>query len=314
MATILPPATGSSKRRWASPDGDLHTPRVTRTLPSRPRSDMPAGYGGSQYSWSVAPPAARSRLREGAARLRRADFSQVADVGSVWIMADIEKWFSLELLDSRAWDFDADPEAEHAAVADALPDLRTRFGVAQEHVAGSLAPVPANSPADDTWDDQIWFLRAVASSGYSKKKDDLEEAEQQLEALEGADNPGAHVAGLVFKDVHAYIKGVGLSDGLARRSSSPKSIGGLALAEIVWQARNQAEHYNDSRPLDDRVLDVFRVLVADDPEEYGVSAPPADDGALQSLLKQRSWAPHVVLQLGWTSRARVAAAVRQIRP
>jgi hypothetical protein len=154
----------------------------------------------------------------------------------------------------------------------------------------------------------------MASSGYSKKKDDLEEAEQQLEALEGADNPGAHVAGLVLKDVHAYIKGVGLSGGPARCSSSPKSIGGLALAEIVWQVRNQAEHFNDAKPLGDPVLDVFRILVADDPDEYGVSAPPADDVALQALLKQRSWAPHVLLHLGWTSRGRVETAVKQIQP
>src|SRR5947209_8410870 len=42
--------------------------------------------------------------------------------------------------------------------------------------------------------------------------------------------------------------------------------------------------------------------------------PKADNAGLRALLKQRPWAAHVLLHLGWTSRVKVEADVKRSGP
>jgi hypothetical protein len=224
----------------------------------------------------------------------------------------IEKWFASRLLDEV--DVRRDPVEQAEELRARVPQLRGEFAHAQQWVADALKPLPPNHPADDTWDDQIWFQRAMGESRYAVKQSAVEAAEAELDELANSDDPAEHVASLVLTQVHARIKALGLGTAPARKDSKPASIGALPLAEIVWQARNQAHHHNDARDLDPPVLAVFRVLVADDPGLFGLSGPPADNVAVQRLLKKRSWAPHVLQLLGWNSATALARDVRLIAP
>ena len=184
-----------------------------------------------------------------------------------------------------------------------VAELESEVRGAKEYVAAALQPAPAWHPADDGFDDQHEFMRALAYSRLPQKTAKQAETQADLDKLNGAVNSPAYqkmLPGLLLSDAHAYIKDLGLDTSDKRGGSSPKSLGGLPLAEVIWQARNQHEHYRDARPFDRPVLDAFRSIVSAHPESFGLTEPPTDDAQLMTLLKNRSWATVLVDLLGWT--------------
>ena len=97
------------------------------------------------------------------------------------------------------------------------------------------------------------------------------------------------------------------------RTVAGRTLGGLPLAEIIWQARNQDQHYNDAKPTHTPTLDCFRVLTSTTPITFGLSGPP-DEGTLNDLVKQQSWAPEILNLLGWVTAKAAGAGISSIRP
>ncbi|WP_327032337.1 hypothetical protein [Micromonospora ureilytica] len=224
----------------------------------------------------------------------------------------VEKWYELDLLDSV--DITKDPEAEVAQLQAQMPKLQTALAEARQWVASAIEPVPAWHPTDDTYDDQYYFLRAWRESTVGPRTAAMKQAQEQLAALQRSDDPGRLIAGWLLSRIHGHLKDLGLELPEARRESAPSSIGGLPLAEIIWQVRNQVQHFNDVRDFKPPVLRVFRSMVAQGPSLFGLTSPPADDTALEQLLKKRSWAPESLQVLGWIDRSAVVAGVRSIVP
>ncbi|AMV47784.1 hypothetical protein [Paraburkholderia caribensis] len=67
-----------------------------------------------------------------------------------------------------------------------------------------------------------------------------------------------------------------------------RRIGTLVVRDIIWQGRNQALHYEDTKPLGKHVTQVFEALEAEQGGEFSLKANPAQSRALQ-----------VVQLLGW---------------
>jgi hypothetical protein len=232
----------------------------------------------------------------------------------VQVTPDISDWYELKLLDQV--DLTRDPAAEATRLKAQLPSLEADLAAATKWVADALAPVPANHPSDDTWDEHVFFLRAMNESRYGPKAASLARSREQLAALAASDDPGRKVAGWVLGAAHDHVKALGLGSGQesARRLSRPAAVGGLALAEIVWQARNQDQHHNDGQDLSRPVVTCFQALVGHDPGLFRLSSAPPDVPSLQALLRQRSWAPEVLRLMGWTSAASTAAAISSMQP
>lgn len=211
-------------------------------------------------------------------------------------------------------DFDADPAREAAALQARLPELREALRTATTWVAESLAPMGPNHPNLDDWDDDVWMVRAMGQVRYGDKQRAVEEAEARLEEIVRSDDPARKVAGFLLVEVQRHLQSLGLGSVAARQASTPKAVGGIALAEVLWQARNQDQHYNESGNLHPPLLACFRVIVGSHPSGFGQSQPPTDDAALQRLLRQRSWAPEVLKLLEWTSSAAAVTGIKSIRP
>lgn len=225
-------------------------------------------------------------------------------------MSPPKQWFALTLLDTV--DLTADLPTEKANLTAALPKLRANLEWASAEVNSSLAPVHAGHPADDTWDDQVFFLRAIAETGYSQKKVAIEAALGRLDEIENNPDPGREVAGWVLDDAVEYLKDVGLDDAALRNATAPLSIDGLPLAEVIWQARNQRHHFNQPEDFHPPTLAAFRRIVAARPDAFSLATPPSSDPDLQSLLKSRSWAPEILVMLGWTSTESIIRDVASI--
>lgn len=233
--------------------------------------------------------------------------------GLPFSMPEPETWMSLVLLSTV--DMTADLETEKVNTRALLPALRRRLEDAHREVGRSLLPVDANHPAADGWDDDVYFRRAMLETNYSNKQDAWSAASERLDDLETSPDPARAVASYVLDDAHAYVKDdLGMSQRLTRLQSSPRSLGNLPLAEVIWQARNQRHHFNDQRPYDPPTIDAFRAIVGANPAAFGLQSPPPNDAALEPLLKSRSWAPEVLLLLGWTTPIAVTSSLHSITP
>lgn len=210
-------------------------------------------------------------------------------------------------------DITRDVNEEKDKLQGQLPNLKRELQVAMDWVAGALAPVPPWHPADDTWDDQIFFVRAMNESKYVARQEAYEEAERKLIELVNSDDPATELAGAILVRACRHLKSIGLKTRDQRDCSQP-SIDGLTVANIVWQARNQDQHWNDGENLHNQIVEVFRALTQRHPEKFGLQTAPSSNEALQMLLREQSWARSVLLILGWTSADSARAGIAAIRP
>ncbi|MFE0981708.1 hypothetical protein [Streptomyces rochei] len=223
-------------------------------------------------------------------------------------MLDANQDWTIGLLDQV--DITRSPEVEAAALRDKIPLLEQSLQEAKKWVAGALAPVPAWHPADDTWDDQIYFTRAYNEAGYEKKSVALREAETEFQTLIRSGDPGRDLSGYVLTRIHVHLKASGYATSEARIQSRPV-VAGVPLAKLLWEARNQDQHYNEPGDLRRPILEVFAALAEHHSSIFSLSQAP-DQTTLRGLVKQRSWAPEVLRILGWTSRASVAAGLASL--
>ncbi|MGW5081429.1 hypothetical protein [Micromonospora echinospora] len=224
----------------------------------------------------------------------------------------VEDWYELKLLDTV--DITKDPAAEIRHLQAQLPKLEAALDGARRWVASALEPAPPWHPAHDTYNDQYYFMRAWNESDLGPRAAAVDDAQRQLDALRRSDDPGRLIAGWLLGKIHSHLKHLGLETAAKRSRSTPLSVGGLPLTEIIWQARNQDQHHNDRRDFESPVRTAFCVMVAQDPRLFGLTAPPPDDTALEGLLKQRSWAPESLRVLGWDNRLAVVEGVNSIAP
>ena len=134
-------------------------------------------------------------------------------------------WYSLALLDEI--DLTNQDDAEADRVRTLLPRLRKDLDEARAEVSRALAPVDASHPADDTWDDNIFFHRALRETGHDQKAAALDEASRRLDALTSSRKPGCSIAGWVIDDAHAYVKQLGLAPAGSRATSKPASLANI---------------------------------------------------------------------------------------
>lgn len=106
----------------------------------------------------------------------------------------------------------------------------------------ALAPSPVDHPAADAQDDNYWFMRALRETGYAARHEDLLAARRaanrlqaELRSLNEFEDPRAEVAKGVIVFGWEYVQDLGLGGIPQRQASSPTSLGGLPLAEILWQ-------------------------------------------------------------------------------
>jgi hypothetical protein len=149
-------------------------------------------------------------------------------------------------------------------------------------------------------------------TGYPEKKKTLEGAEARLTELAESNDAGRSISGWILDDAHAHLKDLGLATATTRGASGPASLGGLPLAEVIWQARNQHQHFNEGRPFDSPTIDALRTMVTAAPTAFGVTSPPSDDTSLAVLFKSQSMAKEVLVSLGWTSAFAVCAALKTL--
>lgn len=225
-------------------------------------------------------------------------------------MVPPSQWIELHLLDEV--DLTDSAVRQAAQVKRALPGLREAVAQAEAWVTAALAPVPANHPADDTWDDQIWFVRALNESQYGPKTGALAGAQRQLDDLEASEDPGRRIAGFVLARTHLHLKERGFGLWATREQSGPDVVPGLPLAELLWQARNQDQHYADVAAFHQPTLDAFELLNRVAPATFGLRTGPSTRADLGVLLKDHSWASEVLTFLGWTNSVSVIEGIGTI--
>lgn len=214
--------------------------------------------------------------------------------------------FGFDLLDDI--DITADLESALRKVDQVLPGLEAAFDSAARFAFSALAAAPPGY--DDDVDDDVAFRRLGGSVGLDSKHRALAEARQELLNLKEAVDPRRFVAKAVLSEAHESIKAE-FHETSKRLNARPTTRCGLSLADVVWEARNQAEHHSELKP-HKSVKRVFAALSTCSPGTFGLASPPADDAAVVALVTQQSWAIEVLLWLGWTSSSAVKVALSQI--
>jgi hypothetical protein len=232
-------------------------------------------------------------------------------------MADLARFPAFAALDAIDWTLDR--EAQHQHLLSKLPALRAAVDEAVDYYRG-VTVWPTNPMVhDDTWGDPLWdnWYHARASLWLTTAQEEVEKqraaALHELDLLEYAADPATYAAGNALQLAHQHLKSLGLESPAARAAATPQHASGQPVAVVIWEARNQHEHWPDAKALHPPVLACFRLLLAHKPSCFGVSGPVDDDQRLTALLKKRSWAPQVLLSLGWTNAVNAAHGLGSIR-
>lgn len=206
-----------------------------------------------------------------------------------------------------------DKEATTASLRATIPELRENLRQAHDWVSEALMPVSPTHPSEDTWDDRVYFTRALQQSGYSSASAAYEEAAASLEELEGAEDPRRAWAGWVLRDAHRYLKLRGFRPREKRLASRPIVVGNCTLADILWHGRNQDEHCTDNSDRSPDTVTLWRALLIASPASFGLSSPPQDDEALQGFLRAQSWSSELLQLLGWSCKDDIVEGIRSIQ-
>ncbi len=181
----------------------------------------------------------------------------------------------------------------------------------------ALAPPPINHPAADDQDDHFWFTKALSETGYAAKSEELDKTRaavhslvERLRSLSEFDDPRVEVSRGVMIAGWDYVQHLGLATSRQRLGSSPVSLAGLSLAEVVWQSRNQSEHVRSPKR---QVVDAFEAIMNAHPTSFGFSRAAIPRPLVEATLKKQAWAREVLVLLGWTSRSAAVSGLLSIR-
>jgi len=83
-------------------------------------------------------------------------------------------------------------------------------------------------------------------------------------------------------------QGISLVHGAPRNAPEGREVGPVSLRDVVWEGRNQAMHYDDSRPFNEPVKRVFRDLEGAYGETFSLT-----------LHQGKSRAKQIIELLGW---------------
>lgn len=218
---------------------------------------------------------------------------------------DPREWLSLsdELLQ-----FAKKRDATEAALRTAISNTYESDAETYHKISDALAPVPPGHPTDDTQDDYYYYQKSIA------KKAAHEQLKSDLIELSKSDDPERAWSGLLLRDAHDYLKAIGLDDASKRLASKPTSVAGQPLAEVIWQARNQAEHFREGKNFHPPTLNLWRAVLAQHPSAFGLNSAPQDDARLQQFLLIQSYSSDVLRVIGWDSKAAIVAAASSITP
>lgn len=98
-------------------------------------------------------------------------------------------------------------------------------------------------------------------------------------------------------------QGISLVYGKPKAAPPGRTIGTLAVRDIVWQARNQSMHYEDTKPFSDSVINLFSTLEKEQGEQFSLAKHPKQNRAKQILDV-----------LGWNNYAAYLDDISQLLP
>jgi hypothetical protein len=200
-------------------------------------------------------------------------------------------------------------------LVEAIPRLRAVLESARDYFRG-VTLLPSNPLfVDDTWESPYWdnYYHAKASFRVESALRGYDEAIHKLDLLEYSSDPVTLVASDVLKVAHGHLKRIGLSDKASRQASAPSHRSGQAVAEVIWQGRNQDQHWVDGG-LRKPCVTCFRILIASSPILFGLERAPTGDEEVNSFLLKQSWAPEILRILGWTTTKSAVSGLEEIRP
>ena len=227
-------------------------------------------------------------------------------------MANFAKFPGFVALDAIDWTLN--PNDQRKNLSTRIPALRAEVDDAMAYYRGVTVWPDPPMVGDDTWGAPSWdnWYFGKAATRLTDVKDHLAAAAHDLDLLEAAQDPMTWAAGNALQWAHRQLKTLGLNEHGPRAAATPRHASGQSVAVVVWEARNQHEHWLDTNALSTRVLDCFRLLFAHDPARFGMQGSPLDDQSLAATLKSQSWAPQVLLTLGWTDSQKAADGLASI--
>jgi hypothetical protein len=211
-------------------------------------------------------------------------------------------------------DFTLDTHKKRRELAASIPSLRARLNEAIAHLKGLMTP-PSNSiPLDDSWGNPALenYLFAKGSTQLAHSLQAYKEASHNLDLLEYSSDPVTLVASQALGVAHRHLKRNGFSGNSIRQNAEPRHPSGQSVAEVIWQGRNQDQHWSDDRRLHSPCRLCFSRLFKSNPSLFDPTGSVSDDESLDLTLSERSFAPEVVLALDWTTGQRAADDIEAI--
>ena len=154
------------------------------------------------------------------------------------------------------------------------------------------------------------FSDAAKSEELDKTRAAVHSLVERLRSLSEFDDPRVEVSRGVMIAGWDYVQHLGLATSRQRLGSSPVSLAGLSLAEVVWQSRNQSEHVRSPKR---QVVDAFEAIMNAHPTSFGFSRAAIPRPLVEATLKKQAWAREVLVLLGWTSRSAAVSGLLSIR-
>lgn len=180
-------------------------------------------------------------------------------------------------------------------------------------------------PSHDTYSDDMWFHKTFASQGGIGVSDSLGETDEDIAILArniaahltGGSDPTSAICGGIVDEIHRFMKhklSINGAKDFAARPDTP-TLGGTSVGVLLWEARNQNQHYIDDKNLHGPCVDAFTEMIHADPELFGWDSTHQDlqnTSHVQNHLKSRSFAREVLVYLNLTNRIDILSMLRRL--
>lgn len=140
------------------------------------------------------------------------------------------------------------------------------------------------------------FSEAYVMAAHARAAQTAQKAEQiraEVSRLEASIVNRQHsiqaIAGAILQIAK---QGISLVHGKPKAAPPGRGLGTLTVRDIVWQARNQSMHYEDTKPLSESVTTLFSTLEKEQGEQFSLVKHPGQNRAKQ-----------VMDVLGWSNYA-----------